>query len=773
MKNMLYFESFSGFKKKHAQITTLFVLVLAIMLFFITVLVDLAEVSRTKTTADIAVDSGGLLLGSMISSRAKALSDQGADGRVRYTHEGCFWSGWLGQLLAWIGIIVATILSVVAGGAPLIIAMAIFSGTAGWAAGEMARKAAVMQGFNETLNMINNDEVRFQEQVILSVIGGMVDDPDQVKDVHDMLRSGRQDEWVGRFQHHYQKRVNDMAVEGMDSEAREAAKNIVNWIRSRLIRLRFLIYGTWGNGESENSLRFFLRDKVWEVFERMKDPGYDAEALQDVINCRDDGIIAWGNEGGYPYSYEVPYLLWEIWHQYDHGYGNHREVMRLAFDPEYYFNEYDVGAGKWHWIPDAGNSYWKDSRWNQLHTLGSDELGRVSSEISHIFYDIFHRADNSLSEVGRIDRLMYQSGPTNDKITELISSQQGLSLWAEQIWNHENRDDGSRRSGPVWCEDYGEWEYSLTANIYLWEKFIIGWRNIFNGLLNDLVGVWGPLRDDEWRRGWLYREIERAEDFKNELDPDDEYEARGINIFNRYINLLNEAKNALEELRDKADEAYVKLGEFLYGEGEEDDPDPDSCGHILGLQRLRNSLEWNAGRLYKPPHSEGERGMVYAWKDTRGWHLVQVEVENPEIPTIRSRERRKWNRAEVYVRIEPYNRARGEDGEKKWAGEPVQVVGRRFSQPRSSTPWWDFFFASRLDRENGRQEWENLKTNLESVIEESDFGAKIICDTNYLYGEINNFLERFGVESKVKSRVAWHDHRSNESRWRIDLISPE
>ncbi|MBW2046765.1 MAG: hypothetical protein JRI96_18150, partial [Deltaproteobacteria bacterium] len=289
MEDFLIIKKFYGFKAKKSQIATLFVVMLGVLLLFTTVVLDIAQVSFTKTNMDKAVDSGACMMGSILTSHAKQMSDQAVKGRARYSESGGFFSGWLMEFVLWnilAGlIIIGIILAPVGGWALVLWAVSIGAaiGAVSWGLSEVYRRQAVIEAYSDALKMFNSREAQYRETVLLGVVGAAVDDPIKVADTHDINRDGSTQDWVNRFDTHYEQRLRQLILEqegismggggGGGSGDYDNAMAAVDEIRDDLDDLR--------NGQPDNLLAFrdFLRIDLWDVFSQIEEPQYDSATL--------------------------------------------------------------------------------------------------------------------------------------------------------------------------------------------------------------------------------------------------------------------------------------------------------------------------------------------------------------------------------------------------------------------------------------------------------------------------------------------------------------
>jgi len=263
-----------NFKRQQAQVTTLFVVILAVMLFLVTVIIDMSQVAMNKTAMDVAVDGTALYLGSMLTSHAKSLSDQAAEGKVYHEESGGFFSGWFGEYLGYV-IIVACIVGMCYAPNPgWAIAIAAVMGATAWGLGEIYRRQAVMEAFSDNLKLLNSEKDQYRESILLQTISGVVNDNAKVVDVHDIDQDNNTTEWVGRFINHYEERLRLLVTEQGDQEPQET---IVDDI---LDTLDDLINGS----NNLLSLRNYFKGNLWDLFTEIDIPTYNSSNLASAIS---------------------------------------------------------------------------------------------------------------------------------------------------------------------------------------------------------------------------------------------------------------------------------------------------------------------------------------------------------------------------------------------------------------------------------------------------------------------------------------------------------
>lgn len=827
---------FHDCKQKKAQITTLFVVVLGFVLLVTTILIDISQVSMTKASTNIAVDSGALQLGSALTSHAKRLSDEAIGGRVERTRRGGFFSGWLGQIIGWVVavalLIVAIIVTVVTFGAGAgswgaffaILGLLLGSTTGSWFAADGLRQMAVLRAYASNLSLLNDERSQYQEQTLLGVVAGMVNDPVQVVDVHDVARTGRTDDWIGRFHKHYDQRIRQLLLaqysEYDDHQFADTLRQAIEEVREDLRRLRNLVYHD--DPEEKDNLRAFLKEDnrqgdplgLWGTFLRLDEPDYET----DVFSLLDERI------------------------QVARPYHQVRErVEELAVEPGYIRGkEEDPCAlhelcsrffGEAVWIWDKEDFYAQD---NDLLPASPEELEDMDlSQISFTIYDIFYlpnfeqwgedseewgeEFDYPPSGVGLIDHLLTFSG---FEPYHLIEEKQSRIIWTGLIyddtesgdieeggwWEDDGVDLDNEDDEADWADDEeGEWwADDLVRRVKLWNAFIDEWRNFF---LDYILPSLGDDSDD------LSAEIDAVERKLAELglgvanqtnlisslssqinernnqinsieaeiaglDPDEDQDF--ISSLDSQISSLQDeiiqlesdisASEALKELLIEEEEILLALLESLEDTKAILDffyTDVDEARNKLRAKRnsldtLKQRIKSNVDfiRYWAPEAMAGVGGVLYAWKDAQGWHLVQASVARSfEVPNIDSKRSRNWRRTKVRVRIRPYHRS---------SGQSVDIVARRFSDP-VATPWWNFYPANRLD-ESGKADWEYIKQGLDS----SSFdGGIIIAQGEPLYSRINTFLRLYGMESKATSNTRYQGRSSGRSLWRINLTKPK
>jgi len=658
MYEPLIIKKFYSFKARHAQITTFFIVMLGVLLFLMTILIDLNQVIMNKTSMAIGVDSAATYLGSILTSQAKSLSDQAAEGKVYHEESGGFFSGWFGEWVAIVVIIVLIIIIIVdliwgtkSGWSWGTAAIAAIIGAMSWGLSEIYRRQAIMEGFSDYLQMLNSVKDTYRESMLLSVIAGIANDPVKVADIHDINRNGNTTEWVGRFMYHYEERLRLLVIEQGDEEGLETM------VSSILAASEALIYG------SNNLIDFrnFIKGDLWEVFSDIDTPGYDALGLSSAIAAAQA-----------------------------EGYYVQERVEELAYDPP---PGYSVDSNIWvesHPHAEDSDDLPPDPPWND-ETL---------CQISLAIYGIYYSGEGGFDSIKAcVDELLSLSA---SEIVDLINSGSG-EIFLSEI------DD--------LCVDLEDLEEEINEWI-----IHLGLKQIEIG--NDVV----VLED----------EIDMVEAKILELEESDPLK-----------DTLRDLLSALESVRDYSERLEVEI----------ETAKSDLSVYKNKVSSRRLVLESLAGaiRNYETPIASKVGNAVYAWKDTRGWHVVKAYVGSElTVPYVRTHTKKHWDETVVEIFIEPYHSS----GEQK-----ILIQARRFDEP-ASTPWWDFYPSGRYDQ----GQWDSLTGDFEvKFADESGF----IVEGESLYSKTDDFIENYGLKVETKSSTDWANRVGGGSRWSIGIVDTQ
>ncbi|MFC1599305.1 TadE/TadG family type IV pilus assembly protein, partial [Candidatus Omnitrophota bacterium] len=283
MKDIRIIEGFYNFKARKAQIATMFVVMLGVLLLFTTIVLDIANMSYIKTSMDRAVDNGATMMGSIYTSHAKQMSDQAVEGQTYMEENGGFMSGWLFQVIGWVIVVIGSIISW--GSLTGFLVAALLVGCGSWMISEANRRLAVIIAYCDALKLFNTKEAQYRETVLLSTMAASVDDPVKLVDTRDINRDGSTEDWINRFDAHYDQRLRHLilAEAGLDTGGggggtpANTAWEAIEAIQEELDGLE--------NNLPDNlvALRQYLSVDFWDLFDEIDAPRYDNATLQTRI----------------------------------------------------------------------------------------------------------------------------------------------------------------------------------------------------------------------------------------------------------------------------------------------------------------------------------------------------------------------------------------------------------------------------------------------------------------------------------------------------------
>jgi len=652
MQEPLIIKKFYRFKARHAQITTLFIVMLGVLLFLMTVLIDLNQVVMNKTSMAMGVDSAAATLGSMLTSQAKSLSDQAAQGALHNKKSGGFFSGWLGEFVGYVVIVVLVVITILSWGTLSPYTMAAIGAVIGamaWGISEIYRRQAVMESYSDYLQMLNSTKDTYRESTLLSVIAGIVNDPVKVADIHDINRNGNTTEWVGRFYNHYEERLRLLVVGQGDIEDLETmVSDILN------------TSGTLFSG-SDNllDLRDFVKGDLWELFSDIDTPDYNASGLSLAIAAAEAK-----------------------------DYSVQERVTELANDPGYEVDSAWVG----------GHPHAED---NDDLPLGSSWNDETLCQLSLAIYAIYYSGEGGFDSFKAcVDEFVSLSA---SEIVYLINS----------------------GSGEIFLSEIDD----LCDNLEDLEEEINKWIN--------LLGLKQVEIDSDVEV--LEVEIDTVKAKILELEESDSLKKDALEAL---LSTLKSVRDYLEELEADIQPAKKSLDDYK---------------SKISIRRLDLKSQASAIRNYETPIAGKVGKAVYAWKDTRGWHVVKAYVGSELIvPSIRIHKDKDWNKTTVETFIEPYYSS----GEQK-----TLIQARRFDEP-ASTPWWNFYPSGRYSQE----QWESLTADFEEKFaNESGF----VVEGESLYSKVDDFMESYGLKAQAKSSTNYANKVGGGSRWSIGIKDPQ
>ncbi|MGE5197153.1 MAG: hypothetical protein ACM3IL_01445 [Deltaproteobacteria bacterium] len=199
-----------------SQIAVYLILLMAIIFVFILITINIHQASQFRTMVSTAADGSALLLASEIGSYGRAqwdtyLASQGAKDDGSYEICKINWVLIVG-LIAIVALAVATAFGCGPCGAVAAkLGGALFGATGGAA---VALGTALIAGLTLTsqvladraiINTLNRQfeklplKPRFVEEALVNALFQTVDDPERVRDIHDINENGKTDDYVSRF----------------------------------------------------------------------------------------------------------------------------------------------------------------------------------------------------------------------------------------------------------------------------------------------------------------------------------------------------------------------------------------------------------------------------------------------------------------------------------------------------------------------------------------------------------------------------------------------
>lgn len=791
MKEPLMIREFYRFKARHGQITTLFVVILGVLLLFTTIFIDIAKVSSTKTRLNIAVDSGASMLGSLLTSYAKMLSDMNVKGGTYYKKEGeFFFSGWLFGAICIILAIICIIAIIIAAPATAPMWAVIIGGLGAAGAGIYFHQQEVIKGLAHAFELIEGDGNQMKESTLFAVVKGVVDDPVKVRDLQDINQNGSDEDWVSRFDVYLGDRLRSL-ITGQE------ILNLEGPIKEIQKQLRCLIQGD----DNLDQFRGFLKDDsvevenpqlgLWEVFTNISAPEYDRGTLDTRIiaveSIKDvEGNIRYqvGQDTknlvsflGYSVNSDIwdpsdPYAEVDDEFPQDYSDQNMCQVSRLIYEI-YYTDEDD----------NDDNHFQAYSR--DLLSYSIDQLAKLESW--YWPFGLYDRTEGPVEDDGVL---------VWDKCDEMLR-------WTD--WIEEWRGELGTKQGEV-NDDVAEVRAEIAridAELGVVGGIITGLEADIKSLSEEYDEIVGKAREVSNQIGWRDRWIGEAETEIAELEavenPTQEQQQRLDTLHADRITLKGERDELMAEalvLNSQLQPVSRELGEKnreLPKEREYRDVLLALRGHLegnvkaelaalsqdtgdtmvtladyksnsrnTGLDDRRAVLQDRAEFLgyHCPAESKAQAeeakvtigDIIYAWKDTKGWHLVRAMVGNFILPYVKPKKDGGWIQSSVKIYLYPYH-----DEEQE-----VSVQAWRFDEPFSGTAGlWEFYPSGRYDA----VKWAELKEKLDQKLPK----AGTICKGEGLYVEVKSFLDAYGMKAQAKSYTDYADKDNEKSRWEIGI----
>lgn len=197
-------------KLKHGevsgQIVVIMVLLLAVLVVFIAVIINLGQIAQAKTVVSIAADMGVLTMASGASSFANSLWHTALD--EESDDEVCKLSGIFGDIISVILDIVGILLAPVTGGLSLALTIAGLA-LQGYALSQNAANRAEIQARFNKMALEQTEQQRFAALAMQSALAMAVTDPVMVTDTHDLDMDGVVSDKVGRYDTLYEQKLFD------------------------------------------------------------------------------------------------------------------------------------------------------------------------------------------------------------------------------------------------------------------------------------------------------------------------------------------------------------------------------------------------------------------------------------------------------------------------------------------------------------------------------------------------------------------------------------
>lgn len=462
---------------------------------------------------------------------------------------------------------------------------------------------------------------------------------------------------------------------------------------------------------SNNLLDFrnFAKGDLWELFSNIDTPGYDALGLSSAIA----GAEAF-------------------------GYFVQARVQELASDPP---PGYEVDSDIWvedHPHAEFDDNLPPDPPWNDT-TL---------CQISLAIYETYYSGEGGFASLtARVGELLALS------VSEMVELINGDS---EELFLSEIEDLCSELEAGVsaideWIIHLGQFQIPIDDDVQVLEAEIanlmpfiapleqtIANINTQIALLNAQIAALDPVVDAVAIAG-LEAEISVLEAASAPIWDQ-------LTTFQDLLTALQGVKDYLEVLETDIETAKSDLNDYKEAASDRQ----SNLMHLVSA--IRNYVTPIASKVGKG---------VYAWEDTKGWHIVKVYVGSElQVPVVKRDTDKKWNKTITYIWVTPYA-----SKHHNTSGQKVIIQARRFDEP-TSTPWWDFYPSGRYDEE----EWGDLTADFEVRFVN---GGGFIVEGEPLYMAVDNFMESYGVKAESKSSTCWANRQNDRSRWRISIADPQ